>query len=96
MNPPDYNAVFTFVLAGAALIYLVAKRPVERKPHTGWLAFLLLGVPMVGMVLAGASGNQTLVWVFGIACMLAVPLWLFVTILLWVASLFQGGGNKKR
>jgi len=96
----DYKAIITFLLAGAALIHLAMKRPVgrpvEKRSHTAWLAFFLLVVPILGMVVASASGNQALVWLFGIGCMVAVPLWLLVTIILWVATLFRSGGGDKR
>lgn len=86
----EYKAIITVLLAGAALIHLLV------KSKTGWIVLLVLGVPIAGMGLASASGNETLVWVFGLVLMLAVPLWLAATILLSAASFFQRGGKKKR
>ncbi len=96
----EYKAIITLLVAGAALIPLVVKRPgmrpAKKKSNTGWLACFLLGVPMVGMVLAGASGNETLVWVFGIGFMLAVPLWFFISFIFSLASVVRKGGKEKR
>ncbi|SFG87429.1 hypothetical protein SAMN05518865_12116 [Duganella sp. CF458] len=47
----------------------------------GWIAFFVLGVPIVGMGVASITGSERLVWIFGLLLMLAAPLWFFIAII---------------
>ena len=77
---PAYLIFLTALVIGLCFGIRRAKRQAKRKDRGGWFGAGLLVVLTVGLVVAAKTGHESLVWLFGIALMVALPVMLFLAI----------------
>jgi len=77
---PGYLPLMGVVVAGVAYGLYRARRPSRKRSNSGRMALALVAALVVGLLVSAQFGNTSLVWLFGLSLMVALPLMLFLAI----------------
>ena len=84
-------------IVGVGVLYGVAssRRPKQGSKSGLYASLGLVGVLVVGLVVAGALRNEALTWLFGLSLMVVGPLLLFLAIGRFIGSAISGRRGER-
>ena len=90
-----YFTVLALVAIGSVYSFFHKKKCGPKKNVSGWFGLGAIGLLLLGLVLAGISGHETLCWVFGLALMVTIPAMFFFAVGSGIVRLFRHSEEKE-
>jgi len=89
-----YPTILALVAIGVAYAFFHKKKSAPKNNVSGWFGLGIIGFLLLGLVLAGVSGHETLCWFFGLALMVTIPAMFFLAMGAGIVGLFHHGDEK--
>jgi len=89
-----YFTILALVAIGSVYSFFHKKKCGPKKNVSGWFGLGVIGLLLLGLVLAGISGHETLCWFFGLALMVTTTAMFFFAVGSGIVGLFRHSDKK--